>query len=109
MKQFLRKSPDKQEATKVLHIVVGAERPLSLDELNIAINIENCYDGSQSFEDIELEDPKIFAIRIRGLCGLFISISNSRVYLIHQTAKEFLRSKRLKPCINRLETQLGPD
>ncbi|KAF7950505.1 hypothetical protein EAE96_007788 [Botrytis aclada] len=86
---ILKKSPDKQEATKVLHIVVGAERPLSLDELNIALNIVNCYDGSQSFEDIELEDPKIFASRIRGICALFVSISNSRVYLIHRTAKDF--------------------
>ncbi|KAM0309073.1 hypothetical protein ACHAO8_009375 [Botrytis cinerea] len=104
---ILRKSPDKQEATKVLHIVVGAERPLSLDELNIAINIDNCYDGSQSFEDIELEDPKIFAIRIRGLCGLFISISNSRVYLIHQTAKEFLRSKDSSPASTGWKHSLG--
>ncbi|TGO11258.1 hypothetical protein BTUL_0114g00360 [Botrytis tulipae] len=50
-------SPDKKEATKLLHIVIGAERPLALDELNIALNIDESYDGSQSFEDIELEEP----------------------------------------------------
>ncbi|KAF7908887.1 uncharacterized protein EAE98_012445 [Botrytis deweyae] len=94
---ILLKSPDKQEATKLLHIVVGAERPLTLSELNIALNIDKCYDGSQSFENIELEDPGIFASQIRRLRGLFVSISNSRVYLIHQTAKEFLRSKDSSP------------
>lgn len=33
-----------------------------------------------------------FQKRIRNLCGLFVSIKDSKVYLIHQTAKEFLVS-----------------
>ncbi|KAF7881383.1 uncharacterized protein EAF01_011894 [Botrytis porri] len=90
---ILDKSPDKKEATKLLHIVIGAERPLALDELNIALNIDESYDGSQSFEDIELEDPELFPKRIRDICGLSVSISDSKVYLIHQTAKEFLVAK----------------
>ncbi|KAI9645115.1 hypothetical protein NHQ30_005849 [Ciborinia camelliae] len=90
---ILSKSPDPEEATKLLHIVVGASRPLTLEELNIALNINECYDGSQSFEDIELEDLESFPKRIRNLCGLFVSISDSRVYLIHLTAEEFLISK----------------
>lgn len=66
---------------------------MTLEELNIALNINECFNGSQNFEDIELEDFELFPKRIRYLCGLFISIADSLVYLIHQTAKEFLIAK----------------
>ncbi|KAF7891251.1 uncharacterized protein EAF02_001576 [Botrytis sinoallii] len=87
---ILNKSPRRSDTEKLLHIIVGAERPLSTDEINVAMNIKVCYNGSQTFEDICLEDSKRYPGMIRNLCGLFIQIVNSKVYLIHQTAKEFL-------------------
>jgi hypothetical protein len=34
-----------------------------------------------------------FVITVRGLCGLFVTIIDSKIYLPHQTAKEFLVRK----------------
>jgi hypothetical protein len=39
-------------------------------------------------------DPTDLGIKLRRLCGLFVFIKNSRIYLIHQTAREFLISKQ---------------
>jgi len=55
--------------------------------------------GSQrpksSYKELNL-DKRDLARRIRNLCGLFIFVNDSKVYLIHQTAKEFLITKDLK-------------
>ena len=88
-----------QEARSLLHIVVAAFKPLTLRELRIALAIkENLEYGEpcQSLDDLELESEQAFRMRARNLCGLFLSIVDSKVYLIHQTAKEFLVSADLK-------------
>uniref|UniRef100_A0A8H7K5D7 GPI inositol-deacylase winged helix domain-containing protein n=1 Tax=Bionectria ochroleuca TaxID=29856 RepID=A0A8H7K5D7_BIOOC len=72
---------------KVLSIVLAANQPLTLKELNIATNID--YE-TKSLEDIDLEDEDDFKKRIRSWCGLFILISQGHVYFLHQTAREFL-------------------
>lgn len=84
---ILSRSTDLKEARKLLQIVLGAERPLTLDEMNIALSMT---DESRCMEDLDIESPISFRTTIRDLCGLFISIRDSRIYLIHQTAKEFL-------------------
>jgi hypothetical protein len=86
---ILRKVPEqyKQQATKALHIIVAAARPLTLQELNVALAIK---EGTTSCRDHDLIPKEVFPVRIRNLCGLFIRINNSKVTLIHQTAKEFL-------------------
>ena len=85
--RILAKTKDKPLATKLLHIIVGAEAALTLEELNVAMAIE---DESKCYKDLELESAKAFELRIKIICGLFIYIDRSRVFLIHQTAKEFL-------------------
>ena len=84
-----------QEARCLLHLVVGAVRPLTLSEMNtaLAINDNLAYgDPCQLIEDLELQSEEAFREKIRTLCGLFVIIVRSRIYLIHQTAKEFLVS-----------------
>ncbi|KAF5870542.1 putative ankyrin repeat protein [Botrytis fragariae] len=88
--EILDTSPYRSETEKLLHIIVGAERPLSTDEINVAMNIQICYDGTQSFDDIHLENRERYPGMLRNLCGLFIQFVDSKVYLVHQTAKEFL-------------------
>ena len=86
-----------QEASCVLHIVVAAVRPLTLREMNIALAINgNLEYGEpcQSYHNLELQSEEAFQEKIRTLCGLFVIIVDSKVYLIHQTAKEFLISTR---------------
>ena len=85
---ILAKTKDKPLATKLLHIVVGAETALTLEELNVAMSIE---DDSRCYKDLELESAGAFEIRVKSISGLFIYTDRSKVYLIHQTAKEFLR------------------
>ena len=85
---ILAKTKDKPLATKLLHIIVGAETALTLEELNVAMSIE---EDSSRYRDLELESAAAFEIRIKSICGLFIYTDRSKVFLIHQTAKEFLR------------------
>ncbi|KAH0534088.1 hypothetical protein FGG08_007313, partial [Glutinoglossum americanum] len=87
---ILEKSSDRRLARKLLCIVVAAVRPLTLKEMNIALAIE---DHHRSSKDLDLEDEIRFESTVRHLCGLFISVIDQKVYLIHQTAKEFLLAK----------------
>ncbi|TGO54843.1 hypothetical protein BCON_0101g00150 [Botryotinia convoluta] len=68
--EILNKSPYRSETEKLLYIVVGAERPLNTDEINVAMNIGICYDATHSFNDIHLENNERYPGMIRNLCGL---------------------------------------
>lgn len=48
-------------------------------------------EDSRCYNDLELESAGAFEIRVKSICGLFIYTDRSKVFLIHQTAKEFLR------------------
>ena len=59
------------------------------DDLNMQL-----YDLSmQLYEDRRYLQVEEFGEKIRCLCGLFIHVVDSKIYLIHQTAKEFLIAK----------------
>lgn len=67
--QILSKSPNVKEAKRLLHIVIGARRPLTLDEINIAFIIR---EDDRYGEDLaEALEPQI-GNTIRELCGLFV-------------------------------------
>jgi ankyrin repeat protein len=79
---------DAAQARRLLHIIVAAERPLTLKEMNAALAVKP---NNRKLGRISSE--KAFRSRIRSLCGLFVNIVGSKIYLIHQTAKEFLVAK----------------
>jgi ankyrin repeat domain-containing protein 50 len=81
---------ERPRAQKLLCIIVAAKRPLTLKEMNIALAIE---DHHRSYEDLDLKNEARFETTVRNLCGLFVSVIDQKVYLIHQTAKEFLIAK----------------
>ncbi|KAF2023522.1 purine and uridine phosphorylase [Setomelanomma holmii] len=85
--RILSKSKEDTVVRKALSIILAAERPLTLSEMNVALNIEIT---SQSIDDLDLEEEPRFQSRLRSLCGLFVSIYHGRVYFLHQTAREFL-------------------
>lgn len=85
--RILTKSLDIEEAKKLLHIVIAAVRPLTLLEMNIALTIQESY---RSYDDFDLKLEECFREYVRDLCGLFVAIIDSKLYLLHQTAKEFL-------------------
>ncbi|KAL5089260.1 hypothetical protein Trisim1_005823 [Trichoderma cf. simile WF8] len=85
--RILSKSYDPKEAIRILHIIVAAGRALSLDELGFALSIRNHH---RSCNDVGIKREDRLRENIRDSCGLFVTIIHSKVYLLHQTAKEFL-------------------
>ncbi|KAI0122180.1 putative ankyrin repeat-containing protein [Daldinia grandis] len=85
--KILRRSADITKARRLLHIVVAAERPLSLQEMATALAIR---EEHKAYSELELEPEDRFRNTVRGLCGLFVTIVHSEIYLLHQTAREFL-------------------
>ncbi|KAN0081080.1 Ankyrin repeat-containing domain protein [Elaphomyces granulatus] len=50
----------------------------------------------RSYSDVDLKSEDRFRETIRNICGLFVTIIDSRIYLLHQTAKEFLVQNNLE-------------
>ncbi|KAF2632955.1 purine and uridine phosphorylase, partial [Macroventuria anomochaeta] len=90
--QILNKSKDRSMVQKALSIVLAANRPLTLSEMSIAIEVDGM---KQSIDDLDLEQEEDFKSRLRSWCGLFVSVHHGKVYLLHQTAREFLLAERL--------------
>jgi hypothetical protein len=109
---ILSKSINVERARKLLAIVIAASRPLTMEELKVAFSIESNgnygqLDSGKDIKDVTGDDGRFeflgsklgsqlrpltaaFRESIRQLCGLFIRTTGFRVYLIHQTAREFL-------------------
>src|SRR4029077_20200461 len=85
--RILSKSRDSDMAKRILHIVIVAARPLTLGEMALALAIR---ENHQSYSDLDLKSEALFRESMRDICGLFVTIINSRIYLLHQTVKEFL-------------------
>ncbi|OBT66162.1 hypothetical protein VE03_05055 [Pseudogymnoascus sp. 23342-1-I1] len=84
---ILNKSTNKELAKKLLQIVCVATRPLSVKEISTALAIQ---EDDKTYKDLEILPEEFSKKYIRNICGLFIRIINGRVFLLHQTAKEFL-------------------
>jgi ankyrin repeat protein len=89
--QILNKSKDRLTVQKVLAIILSASRPLTLAEMNVAIEVDA---KTRSVADLDLEQEDDFKSRLRSWCGLFVSVYRGRVYFLHQTAREFLLTER---------------
>ncbi|KAL8875972.1 MAG: hypothetical protein Q9198_005748, partial [Flavoplaca austrocitrina] len=87
---LLQKCPDPVFARKVLQIVLVAARPLTLTEIDVALNVN---EHTLSYSTLEQEGPSRLQETLPSRCGLMISIIRSKVYFIHQTVKEFLLNK----------------
>lgn len=74
-----------QYAQKVLAVVIAAFRPLTLEEINTAVCIQ---DTDQSLAQIQ-HDYDIKST-VKGLCKVFLRVSHGLVYLFHDTAREYL-------------------
>jgi len=55
--------------------------------MNVVPAIE---EGSISYQDLDFELELSFKYTVRNFCGLFVTVVNLKIYLIHQTAKEYL-------------------
>ncbi|KAK1623065.1 hypothetical protein BDP81DRAFT_138501 [Colletotrichum phormii] len=80
---------DPEASYKLLGIVLAAKRPLKLDELNVALNFEK---DTSSLKALSRELEPNVEHTIKELGGFFIRIMDSTVFLVHQTARDFLLS-----------------
>jgi ankyrin repeat protein len=78
---------DQVVVRRALAIILAANRPLTLSELNLALEID---ETTQTLQDVDLEREEDFKSRLRSWCGLFVSVNYGKVYFLHQTAREFL-------------------
>ncbi|KAI0138000.1 hypothetical protein F4776DRAFT_670644 [Hypoxylon sp. NC0597] len=86
-KKILSKSTNQTKARRLLHIVVAAHRPLFLQEMATALAIK---EEHTCHSQLELEPDNHFRNTVRELCRLFVTIADSKIYLLHQTARDFL-------------------
>lgn len=93
--KILSRSKDQCKAKHLLYTVLAAKRPLSVEELSLAMALKR---EGQSHNDIreEMEPVERFTTTLRDLCGLILVVVNNKVYLLHQTVKEFLVQNSLQ-------------
>lgn len=76
---------------KVFLIIIGARRPFTSEEMFLALAVSFPEAGrgpnTRGFVKARFEG------QIREWCGLFVFIKDSKLFLIHQTAKEFLLAR----------------
>lgn len=91
----------KSNARKMLSLILGAMRTLTVDELNVALAIKPDHDtfaesatgrkpNSRTFKSTEYKIVYPSENHIKSICGHFVRIIHQNVYLVHQTAREFL-------------------
>ncbi|KAF7559636.1 hypothetical protein G7046_g4511 [Stylonectria norvegica] len=83
----LRQFRDQEASLKLLRFVVVAKNPLHLEEINVAMNISLESESLDSLEE-NLEPDMEYTTKLLG--GFFLRIIDSKVHLVHQTAREFL-------------------
>ena len=97
--EILSRSSDEATARVLLQLIIAATRPLSLQEINIALTLATQKAKYKSHEALneDLWPPQDFKSIVRNMCGLFVSVHDEKVSLIHQTARVFLVRKNGLP------------
>jgi hypothetical protein len=88
-RQLLTSSANWGEARKLLQLVMAAKRPLTLDEINVALAL-HAGPHIDSFDALTLDLKHPIENYLKSLCGHFVRIIRNHIYLVHQTAREFL-------------------
>ncbi|TRX94161.1 hypothetical protein FHL15_004929 [Xylaria flabelliformis] len=91
---ILSQSRDSLTVRRGLSIILAANTPLTLSEMNVAMNVdEQC----NSIDDIKAETGEDFKSDLNALFGLFISFRCGKIEFIHDTARDFLLNKSPLP------------
>ncbi|KAI3335237.1 hypothetical protein F4824DRAFT_465195 [Ustulina deusta] len=91
--KILDRSPEPKETRKALLILLAANRPLTLREMQVMLGLSI----ETTPEKLESESDEDFKLYLRELCGLFITVHNEKVYFLHQTVREFLLPLSIPP------------
>lgn len=90
-----------RKTRKLLNLVLVSLEPLTVEELSIALAIQPEHDsfeasrslrrpGLRTFSHLERDICYPAENNLKSVCGHFIRIIHGKVYLLHQTAREFL-------------------
>ena len=86
--ELLARTNHKHDARVLLELVVTVCRPLTISEVDIALEIFPS--RTKSLRTLDLEGHERRKEWVRRACGLLVSIVDNRVMLIHETARDFL-------------------
>ena len=89
--KMLKRASNERYARLILELILAAQRPLTVDEVNIAFSIL----VSPSIKSLDslrrgIYPPHEFYHNVQEFCGFLVEVYDSKVYFVHQTAKEFL-------------------
>ena len=90
--RILLQSDDPEYARTLLEIIVAARRPLTLAEANVALTVATQDKKPRDLEGLEnkMWPKESFRSIVQDMCGLFVSVHDGKLSLIHQTARGFL-------------------
>ncbi|KAI0387620.1 hypothetical protein F5Y04DRAFT_8385 [Hypomontagnella monticulosa] len=92
--ELLASCSGSSRSRRILEIILAAVRPLTVDEISVALAMIPEDDGTRSgtttFDSIEYDLVYPFENHVKSLCGHFIRIIRQKVYFVHETAREFL-------------------
>ncbi|KAK0731910.1 hypothetical protein B0H67DRAFT_90175 [Lasiosphaeris hirsuta] len=105
--QLLASSPDSPRARKMLNIILAAMQALTLEQMSIALAVvpETSILGRSptatppspsmlTFDEVEEDISFPLENHVKSLCGHFVRIIRNKLYLVHETAREFLLVSR---------------
>lgn len=78
-------------AVQMLQLLLASSRPLLLEEVNLAFTIKPTHNSAG---DVAKDCQSDMAGAMLGILGPLVRVSDSKVSLIHQTAKDFLLSEK---------------
>ena len=86
---ILTRSKAPLQARKALLIIIGAKKPLTVSEMNVALALteqEKC----PSYASLDLPSDDVFRSNLKHICGQLVSFYDHKVHLLHQSTREFL-------------------
>ena len=78
-----------EDRRRLLRLVLAALRPLTLAEASTALSLCKT-EHVRTTEDLDPENGSHFKTTVQTLCGIFVSVVGGKLFLIHQTTREFL-------------------
>jgi hypothetical protein len=75
------------ETRKILLMILAAAKPLSVEQLNVAVSV---VPETDSIKDLRRGLKSDMERYVKYLCGNFVRVIRSTVFLVHETAREFL-------------------
>ncbi|OJJ77218.1 hypothetical protein ASPBRDRAFT_50169 [Aspergillus brasiliensis CBS 101740] len=85
--KILCRTPDPDRAKRLLHIVLAAKTPLTVADMATAMAV---LDKVSPEDRLDIEPVHRMHRSIRETCGLLATIIDSRIYLLRETARDFL-------------------